>query len=106
METTTNASFHNTVKEEKARIIRTVLKVLSIIPAGVLLLLFLVGLINYAFGDNAITTALWLPSIMLLITVLQFAIRYIYDESFELKGITRLAAIVGVIWFMSWVNCL
>jgi hypothetical protein len=106
METTRNVSFHNTVKEEKARVIRLLLKVLSAIPAATLLLLFLVGLINYGHGDNSITKALWLSSIMLFITVLQFAIRYIYDQSFEMKGRILLSAIVGIIWFFSWVNCL
>ncbi|MDB5188629.1 MAG: hypothetical protein JWM92_227 [Candidatus Nomurabacteria bacterium] len=109
METTaTRASFHNAMKEQKAATVALFIKFLSLLPARLMLLGIVINLLLMPFG-TAIPTTIWIPLVMNVIFLLQLAIRYLADGSFELTKENKyfmIACSFECIWFMGLIKTL
>jgi hypothetical protein len=106
METTAtnDASFHNVMKEHKATTVANLIKFLSLLPAIVMVLGIFVNLVLLPF-NMAIPRSLWIPAVMIVIFIVQLAVRYLTDHSFSTKDTGFLVScITACIWFMGFVS--
>ncbi len=105
METTAtnSASFHNTMKEQKAANVALLIKVLSRLPAVLMLIGIVINLMLLPSNSN-IPKTIWIPLGMNAIFLLQIIIRYFADYSFEFTKENkdfRVSCLIECIWFMA-----
>jgi len=61
----------------------------------------ILGVLASGSNTDLPAKAIWVPLTMLGVSFLQFFLRYINDDSFELKGIFLFSAIFTAVWFLS-----